>query len=147
MDRPARDCRVHPAIPDPVPCSARVRIEAGRERIPSDRQGPVFDDALHDEGGAQSLYSGEVGESLVVELLERGKVTADDPEQIIGIAEESLGLDDVRHRSDRILEGREGGIVRSAHGDEDERLEREAERVRVEVRVIAGDGPGALESA
>jgi hypothetical protein len=44
----------------------------------SEWEGSVFDDAFHDQGGAEALHAGEGGEAVVVELLEGGQVGGDD---------------------------------------------------------------------
>ena len=55
-------CRAVSARPDPA----------------SEWEGSVFDDALHDQGGAEALHAGEGGQAVVVELLEGGQVGGDD---------------------------------------------------------------------
>ena len=46
-----------------------------------------------------------------------------------------------------LLEGGDGLAVRVAHGDEDQGLEGQAEDAGVELGVVAGDRPGALQGA
>jgi hypothetical protein len=56
-----------------------------------------------------------------------------------------LGFPDVRDGSDSLFEGVYGGPISTAHGDEDQSLEGEAESVGVEVRVVAADCAGAFQ--
>ena len=44
-------------------------------------------------------------------------------QEVVGVAEEPLGLYDGGDGRDGLLEGVDGGAVRAAHGDEDEGLE------------------------
>ena len=65
----------------------------------SEWEGPVLDDALHDKGGAEPLHAGQGGEAVVVELLEGREIAGDDAQQVVGIAEEPLCLQDVGEAS------------------------------------------------
>jgi hypothetical protein len=56
-----------------------------------------------------------------------------------------LGLPDVGDGGDRLFEGVDGVAVSIAHGDEDKGLEGQAERVGVEVCVVATDRAGVLQ--
>jgi threonine/homoserine/homoserine lactone efflux protein len=76
---------------------------------------------------------------LVVELLVRGQVSADHAEQVVRVAEQALGLEHVRNLGHALLEPGDGLAIRVAHRDENQRLEAEAERRRVESRVVPGD--------
>ena len=79
------------------------------------------------------MDAGEGGEALVVELLVGGQVGGGDAQKVVGFAEEPLGFSDVGDGGDSLFERVDGGAVSAAHGDEDERLEGEAECVGVEV--------------
>src|SRR5688572_29713805 len=111
------------------------------------RQGPVLDDTLHDEGGAEPLDAGEGGEALIVELLIGGQVGGDDAQQVVGLTEEPLGLPDVGDGRDSLFERVDGGAVPAAHSDEDQSFEGQAECVGVEVCVVATDGAEAFQGA
>ena len=54
-----------------------------------------------------------------------------DAQQVVGVTEEPLGLEHVRDGRDSFFEAHEGVAIFLAHGDEDERLERQAEGVAV----------------
>ncbi|HEX2075084.1 MAG TPA: hypothetical protein VHF92_14975 [Geodermatophilus sp.] len=71
----------------------------------------------------------------------------DDTQQVIGVAEEPLGLHDIGDGGDGLLEGVDGVAVPAVHGDEVERLDRRAEGVRVEAGAVAADRAGALQDA
>ena len=113
----------------------------------SQRQRPVLDDTLHDEGRAEALEAGEGGEALVVELLEGGQVGGDDAQEVVGLTEEPLGLADVRDGGDGLFERVDGGAVSATHGNEDQSLEGQAESVGIEVCVVAADRTRAFQSA
>ncbi len=66
-----------------------------------------------------------------------GQVGGDDAQQVVGVTEEPLGLDDLRDACDSFLEAQEGLAIFLAHGDEDERLERQAEGVGVHDGAVA----------
>jgi glutamate/tyrosine decarboxylase-like PLP-dependent enzyme len=91
------------------------------------------------------LDAGEGGEAVVVELLEGGQVAGDGAQEVVGVAEEALSLQDVGDVGDGLFEGRDGVAVSVAHGDEDEGFEGEAEGVGVEVCAVAADRAGAFE--
>ena len=82
------------ARPVDLPDIARLCVAPAYERAPprptsptlSQGQGPVIDDALHDEGGAEALDAGQRGELVVVDLLEGGQVAGDDSEEVVGVA-------------------------------------------------------------
>ena len=82
---------------------------------------------------------------MVVELLEGGQVRSDDAQEVVGLTEEPLGLPDVGDGGDRLFEGVDGVAVSIAHRDEDKGLEGQAERVGVEVCVVATDRAGVLQ--
>jgi hypothetical protein len=52
----------------------------------------VLDDVLHHEGRGEFWTPGRGGELGVVELLEGGQVSGEDLEQVVGFAEEALGV-------------------------------------------------------
>ena len=54
-------------------------------RSASEWEGSVFDDALHDQGGAEALHAGEGGQVVVVELLEGGQIGGDNAQQVVGV--------------------------------------------------------------
>jgi threonine/homoserine/homoserine lactone efflux protein len=124
-----------------------MRIPLWGRRFCLQRQGSVFDDTLHDEGGAKALDAWEGGEAVVVDLLEGGQVGGDDAQKIVGLAEEPLGLPDVRDGGDSLLERVDGGTVSATHGDEDQSLEGQAESLGVQVCVVAADRAGAFQGA
>lgn len=55
--------------------------------------------------------AGQGGELVVVHLLEGGQVAGDDPEQVVGVAEQPLGLLDVGDGGDGPFEGVDGAAV------------------------------------
>ena len=88
---------------------------------------------------------GERGEGLVLECGVGVEVGGDDAQEIVGVAEESLGLDDVRDAGDGFFERQQGVAVFLAHGDEHEGLERESDGLGVEDGPVAGDHPATFE--
>ena len=110
-------------------------------------QGAVLDDTFHDERGAEALDAREGGKALVVELLEGGQIGSDDAQEVVGLTEEPLGFPDVGDGGDSLLERVDGGAVSTAHGDEDQSFEGQAECVGVEVCVVAADSTGVFQGA
>lgn len=117
----------------------------GRERpghrgsSASQREGSVVDDALHEERGTQALDAGESGDALVVNPLEGGQVAGDDAQEVVGLTEETLCLQDVGDVGDGLFERLNCLAVCTAHGDEDEGLKAETESVGVKVGAVAAD--------
>ena len=70
-----------------------------------EREGAVVDEVLHHQCRGQTLHPGESGQVLVVEPLERGKIPLDGPHEVVGLTEQSLGLDDLWHPGEGLLEG------------------------------------------
>jgi hypothetical protein len=81
-------------------------------------QGTVVDDLLHDERRVQPLDARECGQCVVLKALIRTEIGGDDTQEIVGVAEESLGLHDVRDGGDRCLEPQESVAILLPHGDE-----------------------------
>jgi hypothetical protein len=75
---------------------------------------------FHDEGGVQALDVGEGGQVVVFEALVGAEVGGDDAEEVVGVAEEALGLDYLGDAGYSFLEAEEGVSVFLAHGDEDQ---------------------------
>jgi hypothetical protein len=69
----------------------------------------------------------------------------DDAQQVVGVTEEPLGLEHVRDGRDSFFEAHEGVAIFLAHGDEDERLERQAEGARVHDGTVTADRTAALQ--
>ena len=80
-------------------------------------------------------------------MLEGGQVAGDDAEQVVGVTEEPLGLQDVGDGGDSLFEGVDGVAVCGAHGGEDECLEGQAESVGVEMGAVAADGAGLFQGS
>jgi len=75
------------------------------------------------------------------------QVGRDDAEQVVGVAEQPLGVADLRYRDERGFESFNGAGVLAVHRDADEGLETEADRGRVQDGAVAGDDAVALELA
>ena len=114
-------------------------------RARSQRQLPVLHHILHYQGGDQPLDTGQCRQAVIVQLLEGGQVAGDDVEQVVGIAEQPLCLNHLRHVRQRGLEGLDGVVIAVAQGDEDDGGEIQPEVHRVETGVIALDGAGLLQ--
>jgi hypothetical protein len=93
------------------------------------------------------LHARQGGEAIVVELLKCRQVAGHDAQEVVGVAEEPLGLQDLGDLSNGLFECSEGVTGRIAHGDGHERFEVEAECRGVEVGAVGADGAGAFESA
>jgi len=93
------------------------------------------------------LHAGQSGQSVVVDQLKVGEVAGDDAEEVIGIPEEPLRLNDVGDGNDGLLERSDGVPVGAAHGHEDQCLESQAQGVGVEVRMVAVDHPVTFQGA
>jgi len=107
---------------------AGSRRPGGDERAGAQRQRPRRDDVLHHERRLEPADARDVRERAVVELLEGGEVAAHDPQQVVGVAEQALCLEDLRHLDHR-------------------RLEAEAEQLQIDLGVIAGDDAAGLQRA
>ena len=69
-------------------------------------------------------------------------VAGDDLQEVVRIAEEPLGLQDIGDRGDGLFEGFDGVTVGVAHGDEDEGFEGQAQGLSVELCPVVGGGTG-----
>jgi hypothetical protein len=108
---------------------------------------PVVDDALHDDGRSEPVHARQRGELLVAQHLVGLQVGSGDPDEIVRVAEESLGLADSRNRGQAALEVGDRGGVFPVHSDLNENLEAEADRGGVDDGAIAADHPAAFELA
>lgn len=113
----------------------------------SQGQGPVLDDALHDEGGAQTLNAGEGGDAVIIELLEGPQVAGDYVQEVVGVTEKPLGLQNVGDRGDGLFKGLDGLAAGLAHRDEDESVESQAQCVGVKLCPVTADRTGLLQRA
>ena len=75
------------------------------------------------------------------------QVGRDDAEQVVGVAEQPLGVPDLRHCDERGFESGHGAGVLAVHRDADEGFEAEADSGWVEDGAVAGDDAVALQFA
>jgi threonine/homoserine/homoserine lactone efflux protein len=124
-----------------------IEGEAGRRLIPAGLSGqrPVLHYPLRDQGRCHPLDAGQRGELVVLQLLVRREVSRDDPEQVVGLAEEPLGLHDLGDGRHTGLEAEQRLPVCLPDGDEHQRLEGKAEYLGVHDRAVAADRAAALQ--
>lgn len=82
---------------------------------------------------------------LVIQLPVCGQVGGDDAQQVVGITEQPLCLQDMRYPGYRLLESGDGIAVLLPHGDEHEGLEPQPDRRGVHDGPVAADRPAALQ--
>jgi hypothetical protein len=76
--------------------------------------GPVRHDAFHHDGGGEPLHAGQRGELLVPQHLVSGQAGGGHPDQVVGIAEQSFRVPDLRDAGQGALEfGDRGGVLAS----------------------------------
>jgi hypothetical protein len=76
----------------------RALASRGARGAPCGAQRPVVDDALHHDRRRDAADTGKRSQLLVVEALVGAHVGGDDAEQVVGLAEEPLGVDDLGQR-------------------------------------------------
>ena len=102
---------------------------------------------FHHERGREALDPRQGGERVVFQCGVRGQIRGDYAQEIVRVAEQPLRLEDVRDACHGFLEGEQGVAILLAHGDEDKRLEREADGSGVDDGTVAGDDLGTFELA
>lgn len=106
----------------------------------SERERSTLDDALHDDCRGQSAHARERSESIVVQRLEGRQVTFDDAQQVVGITEEPVRLQNVGYRGDGIFELAHRRPHCTGHRHEDQRLESQSYGGGVKFGSEAADG-------
>jgi hypothetical protein len=71
-----------------------------------DRVRPVVDDTSHDDGRGDLLDAGQPAETGVAKLLIGVDVGGGDAHEVVGVAEEPLGVADLRDVDEALLESR-----------------------------------------
>jgi hypothetical protein len=63
---------------------------------------------LHDQGRGHAQDARQRGQLLVLQALVGGQVGGDDPDQVVGVAEEALSVNDLRDGCEPRLEAQQG---------------------------------------
>ena len=93
------------------------------------------------------MHTGQGRELLVAQDLVGGEVSGGDADQVVGIAEQSLGMTDLRDLGELLFEVRDRGCVLAIHRHVDDHLETETDGRRVDEGAIAADGAVSFEAA
>ena len=91
------------------------------------------------------MYAGQGGQLLVPQCREAVEVPCDDPQQVVGVAEEAFCVPDLRQLGYGRFEGGDGAGVAAFQGDLHEGLESHPDGGRVHEGAVAGDDAAAFE--
>ena len=104
-----------------------------------------MDNALRHQGRCHPLDPWQPRNLVVLQALVCREVGGDDPQQVVGLAEETFGLHDVGNARNPRLEAKQGCPIGLAHGDENQRLESEPDPLGVHYGPVPADRSAAFQ--